>query len=47
MVNMCTICINCKQVLLFIAFHYPELNMSHHLRSTWVRTGENTPLLVF
>lgn len=25
------------------AFHYPELNTSHHLRHTWVRTGEDTP----
>lgn len=33
-------------VFLFTAFHYPELNTSHHLRFTWVRTGENTPLLV-
>uniref|UniRef100_A0A672YTJ8 Si:dkeyp-27e10.3 n=1 Tax=Sphaeramia orbicularis TaxID=375764 RepID=A0A672YTJ8_9TELE len=27
-------------------FHYPELNTSHHLRSTWVRTGENTYALI-
>lgn len=29
-------------MFVFTAFHYPELNSSHQLRSTWVRTGENT-----
>lgn len=34
-------------MFVFTAFHYPELNTSHHLRSTWVRTGESTSALGF